>query len=130
MIPQHAHTMKLTLKFLLLVLLLTGCSRDHSLHKQLTGTWKNGNPAGFMSLLADGSFVSSFVTTNEVEVLRFEGTWLVKDGTLVMTSTNISGIKEHEPVGSIDRMKIIQVSDGRLGLVSAPSGMTNYLERK
>ncbi len=120
--------MRLTLPLAFLVLLVAGCHRnDAKLSRQIVGTWAPG--AGIsMAISPDGSFLSAFTKTNLVVVLTYQGTWLVRDGELVMTITNASGTKEHEPVGSIDRMKIVQVDAARLAL--GMNGQTNYFERK
>ena len=67
-----------------------------------------------ITILADGSFISSFESTNHTVVLTYQGTWQVKDRELMMTVTNVAGSIWHEPVGSIDRLRIIELDSNHM----------------
>ena len=75
-----------------------------------------------MTISSDGSFSSG--SSN----VAYQGTWLVRDAVLVMTVTKATGTKQHEPVGSVDRMKIVQADESHLILES--SGHPIYYERR
>ena len=103
-------------------LLVTGCQRrDAKLTQQIAGAWKH--EGGFdMTISPDGSFSSA--SSN----VAYQGTWRVSVDELVVTITNATGTKQHEPVGSVDRMKIVQADESHLTLES--SGQTIYYERR
>ena len=115
--------MKFTRTFILLGLLLTGCgSHDAKLSQQILGTWTKGPfswtepPLYSKTFAADGSFTTSIGHTNALVI--YQGTWLVKDGELVMTTTNAHGTGNHQPGpwGGVDRVKIIRVDERQLDL--------------
>jgi hypothetical protein len=117
--------MRFTLTFLLFGLLLVGCKRsDAKLSRQLAGNWTHG--AGSMSISPDGSFSSRWGSGDSL--VSYQGTWLVKDHVLVMTVTNTSGTIQHDFVGSVQRMRFIQLDAGHL--VVEQDGHTNHLERR
>jgi hypothetical protein len=93
-------------------------SGDAKLARQITGTWTRGLPtwAGgplfSRTISPDGSFSTSIGHSNAL--VTYQGTWLIKDQILVMAVTNAHGTggrKAGSPVGSVDRVKIIQVDD-------------------
>ena len=101
---------------------MAGCRRHGAqLSQQIAGTWKHEGGFG-MTISSDGSFSSG--SSN----VAYQGTWLVKDDVLVMTITNATSTRQHEPVGSVDRMKIVQADDSHLTLESG--GQTIYYQRK
>ncbi len=109
--------MKFFATAILLGLFLSGCSREDKTNSQFVGTWQH--EGGFsMTLLADHSFSSIFTTSNQAVVLTYQGTWLAKDDYLISTTTNVSGIKRHEPVGSVERFKVIEVDGNHLTIKS------------
>jgi hypothetical protein len=110
-------------EFILLCFLLIGCDRrDAKLSQQVLGTWNYAGAArGGMDIASDGHF-SSIWTKSE-----YQGTWVVKEGVLVMTCTNASG-PNREPVGRIERFRIVEVDSSRLALEC--NGQTNCLERR
>ena len=114
--------MRFAFTFVLLGLLVAGCHRqDTKLTQQIVGAWKH--EGGFdMSILPDGRFSSGSSS------VAYQGTWLVSADELVMTITNATGTKQHEPVGSIDRMKIVQIDKSHLTLESS-SQMIYYGRR-
>jgi len=114
---------KIAPEFILLCLLLIGCEgRDAKLSQQVLGTWNDtGASRGGMAIASDGHF-SPIWSKSE-----YRGTWLVNEGVLVMTITNASG-PNNEPVGSVDRMRIVEVDSSRLAIEF--NGQTNYLERR
>jgi len=119
--------MRFFVVFISVGLLVAGCGSRDKISQQFVGTWQH--EGGFSSTLsADGSFSSSYTSTNQTVVLVYQGTWLARDGELDFTITNVSGTKRHEPVGSVDRIKIVEVSSSHL--VLEQGGMTNYLERQ
>jgi hypothetical protein len=110
--------------FVMLGLLVAGCDKTG---QQFVGTWQH--EGGFSSTLStDGSFSSSYTSTNQEVVLVYQGTWQAREGELDFTITNVSGTRRHEPVGSVDHMKIVEVDSSHL--VLEQGGMTNYLERR
>jgi hypothetical protein len=77
---------------------------------------------------SDGSY--SFIWGHKSALVTFQGTWLVKDGYLVITFTNSHGTGNHEaaPVaGKVDSVKIIHVDDHQF--ICEAGGHTNTLTR-
>jgi hypothetical protein len=128
---------RFALSFLTLSLLLTACSRpDAKLGRQIAGTWTRQmgnwswtNPAVFTRTISpDGSFSTTIGRSNAL--VTYQGTWLVRDGELVMTVTNAHGTGSHgaaSPVGSVDRCKIIHVDAHQF--IYESGGLTNILSR-
>lgn len=113
--------MRFTFTFVLLGLLLAGFHRDANLTQQIAGAWKH--EGGFdVTISPDGSFSSGSSSVS------YQGTWQVVADELVITITNVTGTKEHEPGGSVDRMKIVQIDKSHLTLVW--SNQTIYFERR
>jgi hypothetical protein len=112
---------------ILLVMLLTGCDRDAKLSRQMAGTWTH---EGYftLTLSSDGNFSSVLGSISASNYVAYVGTWLVKDELLVMTTTNASGTRPHEPIGTVDRLKIVMVDHRYLALESG--GQTGYYDRK
>jgi hypothetical protein len=112
---------------------------DAKLARQVTGAWTKDtfNPKTFSltdpviytnTISPDGSFSYSFGHTSAL--VTFQGTWLVKDGELVMTFTNSYGTGNHAaaPVaGKVDRCKIIHLDEHQF--VYMTGGHTNILTR-
>ena len=124
--------MRFTLTFALLSLLLTGCSRrDAVLHKQLTGTWTQGD-SGVLTVNSDGSFHSRWTKelTNTTKEWIYEGEWEVRDGFFITTVTKseAQNTTNYEPVGIVDRFTVIKVD--ATNLVTELGGKTNYFERR
>ena len=115
--------MRFALTFIL-VSLLTGCkSPDAKLSQQVLGTWNRTeydvpirldgsftswkSVPGHMTLLAGGSFSSFWDDTNGFD--RYRGTWLIKNGTLVLTITNSDEVAMRD----ISKLKIVQLDKHR-----------------
>jgi hypothetical protein len=114
---------EISFTFILIGLLVAGCHRrEAKLTHQIAGAWNHVGGGFSMTISSDGSFSSG--SSN----VAYQGTWLVRDAVLVVTITNATGTKQHEPVGSVDRMKIVQADEGHLTLES--SGQTTYYERR
>ena len=116
--------MRFALTFIL-VSLLTGCkSYDAKLSQQVLGTWNRTEYnvpirldgsftswktiPGHLTFLSDGNFSSFWGDTNGFD--KYRGTWLVKDGMLVLTTTNSDGVAMLD----ISKHKIVQVDKHRL----------------
>ena len=96
--------MRFSAVFVLLALLVGSCGSHDKAGQMIAGTWlREGRADLSITILADGSFISSFESTNHIVVLTYQGTWQIKDRELMMTITNVGGSIPHEPVGSIDR---------------------------
>lgn len=76
-------------------------------------------------MLPDGSFSETFHPPKGT--LNYAGTWIIKDGILSFTITNVSGPEPHEAVGSVDRGKILSVDSTHL--VYKSQGQTISLSR-
>jgi hypothetical protein len=83
---------------------------DAKLVRQIAGTWTHGG-LFTQTFSLDGSFSS--VIGHSSALVTYQGTWLVKDHSLVLTVTNAQGTGNHraEPVGSVDSSKIIHLDD-------------------
>jgi hypothetical protein len=96
--------------FILLGSLAAGFGGDDMTTGLIVSTWQrdsHASPSSIIAILVDGSFVSTFENTNHSVVLTYQGTWLVKNGELMMTITNVAGSMRHKPVDSIDRLRIV-----------------------
>ncbi len=112
---------------------------DAKLARQIAGAWTKDtfNPKTFSwtdpvvytnTLSPDGSF--SYIWGHKSALVTFQGTWLVKDGELVMTFTNSFGTGSHQAVaatGQVERCKIISVDEHRF--IYLAGGRTNILTR-
>jgi hypothetical protein len=107
-----SRTMSISPTFVLLGLLLTGCThRSPGLSERIAGTWTRD--ADFkLTLQPDGS-TSSFFRASDGTV-SYQGTWRIKDSALLVTITNVVANRRHESVGSVDTLKIISVDDHKL----------------
>jgi hypothetical protein len=115
--------MRFVFTFILIGLLATGCHRrEAKLAHQIAGAWNHVGGGFSMTISSDGSFSSG--SSN----VAYQGTWLVRGAVLVMTVTNATSTKQNEPVGSVDRMKIVQADESHLTFES--SGQTIYYERR
>ena len=129
--------MKQMIAFMFLSLQLTGCGRydaelqrnDAALHRNMVGSWSRG-PFFKMTLAPDGSFVSDVAHTNGLTYLTYQGTWGVRDGQFIATTTNCiaQNTTNFEAVGSVNRYKIIQADDSNL--VYGVPGQTISLKRR
>jgi hypothetical protein len=102
--------MKFVLPILTLSLLLAGCSRpDEKLGHDITGIWTNSVERYTFS--PDGSY--SLIFGPRDDGASYQGTWLVKDGELVTTVTNVQVTGDYKagPVGFVGRLKILHVDD-------------------
>jgi hypothetical protein len=115
--------MRFAFTFILIGLLAAGCHRrEAKLAHQIAGAWNHVGGGFSMTISSDGSFSSGS------SKVAYQGTWLVRDAVLVMTITNATGTKQHEPVGSVDRMKIVQADESNLTLEQ--SHQTVYYKRR
>jgi hypothetical protein len=102
--------MRFSAVLVMLALLVASCGRHDKADRQIVGTWqRDGSSDLIITILGDSSFISSFESTNHTVVLTYQGTWQVKDRELMMTITNVVGSIPHESVGSIDRLRIIEL---------------------
>lgn len=88
--------------------------------KSLVGTWCA--PNNFVKFAEDGTVESGF--TNRTHVLIFEGRWLTRDNTLVLTTTKSNGVPCHD----VSNFKVIR-ADGN-HLVYSIDGQTMTFIRK
>jgi hypothetical protein len=111
---------------------------DAQLARQVAGTWtKDTSKMKAFSLTdpliytrtysSDGSY--SFIWGHKSALVTFQGSWLVKDGQLVMTETNAYGTGNHQPgpVGGVTSVKVIHVDDHQF--ICEAGGQTNILTR-
>lgn len=91
--------------------------KDAKLQQQIIGTWARDN-TGEMSICTNGSIHSKYsrVYPNMTKSWNFEGTWQIRDGYCIVTTTNATaiGTTKLAPVGSTDRAKIIKLDDKSL----------------
>ncbi len=106
-----------------LLLAIVGCGqRDTALRQKITGTWGLTNGYGVVAIAPDGSFLSRF--TGGTQLWTYEGTWRLKDGQIVITTTKSNSI----PCSDVMLARIIR-ADGH-ELVYDLSGQTISLSRK
>ena len=90
--------------------------KDRDFSQKLTGnwSWEWANTRGTSDLAADGSFSYGFGKKSDLH-----GTWLVKDGVLVMTFTNYGeGNQSTSAVGDVKSLKIIHLDAHRFKYVA------------
>ena len=123
--------MRFTLLFCFLGFALVGCSK-HSpdvemMSRKAIGSWSLGSPADTIAIRQDGSY-SSKRTPSRKGVdgeLVYDGTWHIEGGFLVTTITNVSGPEPHEPVGFVNRFRLIRIDDHEM--VVQPDGQTKQV---
>ena len=106
--------MRFSAVFVLLALLVASCGRHDKASQQIVGTWqKAGSSNPSITILGDGSFITIYERTNHTVETTFQGTWQLQDRELLLTATNvdasIDASYQHEPVGGIDRLRIIEL---------------------
>ena len=98
-------------------------SHDTKFARQIAGVWTmfTFNPKTFSltdpyvytnTISPDGSF--SCVLGHRNEPVKFQGTWLVKDGEFIITYTNSYGTRGYQPepvAGKVERYKIVHVDE-------------------
>ena len=113
--------MRLIPTFLLLSLLLTACGRqvkpqelsgDAKLRQQITGVWSVEH--GVIRIASDGT--SSANLTNGTRIWAYRSTWELNDGVIIVriTSVDTQGTTNCEPVGTVEHLRIIRVTDHSL----------------
>jgi hypothetical protein len=126
----HCHTdyMKKSIIIILaLSSILTACSRrDTKLTQAVSGSWRGGTSRE-MVMSPDGSFSQSFHFPKGTLILA--GTWQIKDGILIWTTTNVIGPEPHVAVGTVDRSKIVSVDAHRLVYEGHDQGQKISLSR-
>lgn len=91
-------------------------------------TWRRTNDCGVLALSSDGRFVSEL--TNGSKEISCEGTWTVRDSTLLTTCTK-SSEPEARPEENLQQFKIMSLSKQELvgyDLTASPPA-TNILTR-
>jgi hypothetical protein len=111
-----------------------GCSpndSDQQVRKAIVGAWKTGH-GGELVISPDGTFHSHFVgtATNLTKEWDYSGTWYVENGVVNIVITNASTINttNMQPIGSVDKIRILALSESKIIFESA--GRTNTLTRK
>ena len=121
------------LAIIILSLLSMACDRDATkLRQQVIGTWTKGTNSGGITFDSNGVFNSRWVrdsTNGQVERI-YSGTWKLETNTIVITLTNsiVHNATTVESVGSVDRLRIIQVDSNQITVEGG--GMTNSYDRK
>jgi hypothetical protein len=122
--------MKYATFILALSLLLMACSRhDAEFAKQISGTWKQElrSYTNTLTVVPDGSFIFSRYTTNADTTFTNTGTWLIRDGGIVLTAT--AQIGAHPlPLGDLFKAKIIHLDD-HTWVFKMDDGLTNSFIR-
>jgi hypothetical protein len=128
--------MKYAITFLALSFLLTGCSRDSKLTKEIPGNWKyDGTSTGgtdtyssTTTISPDGTF-SYFRVWNEKPITNtFAGTWKIRGGVIFMTLTNRSGPNPNIPDWVTPmQSRIVRLDDHQM--VRETDGITNISSR-
>jgi hypothetical protein len=117
--------MRFSIILILLILPVTGCNnhRDARLHMQVAGAWKEFGNSGNMTLDSRGSFHARFTSTssNDTKEWAQDGTWDVKDGFLIFTTTNgpVRNTPFAAPVGRVARCKITFINNRNMVYLSS-----------
>jgi len=129
-VRQHDTLMKNTTIILALSLLLTACSRhDAEFTKQIPGVWRQElrSYTNTLTVTSDGSFAFSRFTTNTDTTFTNTGTWLIRDGHIVLTATNQIGVHPL-PLGEFFKAEIVHLDD-HTWVFKMDTGMTNSFIR-
>ena len=119
--------MRFRLTFILLSLLVAGCgSRDAKLREQIYGSWDGGR----IMYLPDGTwhFKNEGVVSNVTLKWASDGTWDVKDGFLIIATTNSASENTTEKplVGSVCRYKITFLDAQNLCYTNERTGFASH----
>ena len=112
-VRQHYTLMKYTPVLLALSLFLTACSHhDAEFTKQIPGVWKQElrSSTNTLTIVPDGSFAFSRFTTNADTTFTNAGTWMIRDGGIVLTATTRSGAHPLS-LGVLFKADIIHLDD-------------------
>jgi hypothetical protein len=118
-----------------LSLLLTGCSRDAKLTKEILGVWKqDGTNTGgtdtftsTMTFSRDGTFSYFRLWNERPHTNTFAGTWKIRVGVMFMTLTNKSGPNPNIPawvkplqsrIMHLDEHQLVEEEDGKTNILS------------
>ena len=113
-----------------LSLLLTACSHhDAEFTKQILGTWKQElrSYTNTLTVVPDGSFSFSRYTTNADDTFTNTGTWLIRDGGIVLTATGQVGAHPL-PLGDFFKAEIVHL-DQHTWVFKMDDGHTNSFIR-
>jgi hypothetical protein len=89
----------------------TSCGNWSVVYDGSLPDWKL-KPPGSLTILSDGTFSSSWGSSNRVESYR--GTWQIEDGRLILTNTNRNDRAELVPSGRAVGSKIVRVDAHQL----------------
>jgi hypothetical protein len=110
--------------------LLAGCGRnDADFAKRIPGTWKQEmrTYTNTLTIVSDGTFAYSRITTNIQSTFTNTGIWRIRGGSIVLTATNRIG--EHPlPLGELFKAKIVRLDD-RQWEFDMHAGQTGKFER-
>ena len=118
------------ISMLALSFLLIGCGRhDVDFTKRIPGTWKQEMRAytNTLTIVPDGTFAYSRITTNIQSTFTNTGIWRIREGSIVLTATNRIG--EHPlPLGELFKAEIVRLDDQQWEFEMHP-GQTGKFER-
>jgi hypothetical protein len=122
--------MKLLFAFTALIAFLTACSRspdDAKIREKLIGTWvADWDPSVAVQNKPNGTFVIT-ITRDLTNVLKAEGFWQVKGGTLTTTTTNASWPNAELKA---EKGKVLSIDARKLVVQGAPGGQPEYAFHK
>ena len=121
---HYQNIMKYVLAFVVLTLLLTGCSRDARLARKIAGTWQVDSTMT-EEFKPDGSFLFSSRHSNQTN--NYMGKWQIRDEFMILTLTNSSGPKPDGHSGDTVRFQIIHIDAHHLTCVMGRQ--TNTISR-
>jgi hypothetical protein len=117
--------MRFALMIIAMGWLLSGCSRqDDLLGQQIAGTWTREGTSS-VTINPDGSF--SVISRKVDHTNYFAGTWQVRGGIFVMTTTNSGPFSGNSLNSGMDRYRILHVDDHKF--VCEEEGQTVTLSR-
>jgi hypothetical protein len=127
--------MKYTPIILAFSIFLTACSRhdasrnDAKFTKQIPGTWKQElrTYTNTLTIVPDGSFSFSRLTTDADTTFTNTGTWRIRDGGIVLTATKQIGAHPL-PLGDFFKAQIVHL-DERSWVFKMDDGHTNSFTR-
>ena len=96
---------------------------DSEIQQMISGSWIGINPRFVMTIFPNGSFTHGTSPSHDDTA----GTWQIKDGVIIMTTTKSP--QDNALAGGVVRSRVIYLGSHKLKILSVMSGDTMTLTR-